>query len=71
MEDYGKVVQTLGEIYLKLDASRAKGELPATGATINIYYVCPKAKADEVQVVVSSVSTAPIWPSTTRGRPSS
>ena len=51
MEDYGKVVQTLGAIYFKLDASRAKGERPATGATINIYYVCPKAKADEVQAV--------------------
>ena len=48
---YGKVVQPMGSVYFKLDSSRASGPRPATGSTINITYVVPKDKADEVEAV--------------------
>ena len=49
----GGVVQALGNVWFKLDAARCEGKRPKTGATINILYIVPKDKADEVQATIT------------------
>ena len=49
----GGVVQALGNVWFKLDSARCEGARPATGATINILYIVPKDKADEVQATIT------------------
>jgi quinol monooxygenase YgiN/uncharacterized protein YciI len=52
MDTYAKVVSPMGQIYFKIDfAGRCEGDPPPTGATLNLSYVVPKDKAEEVKAV--------------------
>ena len=52
LTDYGKVVSPLGKAFFKIASARVVGDRPETGATINISYIVPKDKADDVQAVL-------------------